>query len=143
MIGGYEVVSFKAQVSMEYLLIFGIALMMTLPLIVIFVEQTDNVQADITNAQMTKVSSKIIDYAEAVYFMGEPSQKTLQIDFPKGVNSVVVGSNIITFNVTTTDRNYVVMVDTIAVLNGSIRNFEGLHIITFKAVNNTVQIIDK
>jgi len=133
----------RAQVSMEYLAIFSIALMMTLPLIIIFVTQTDNVRADITDTQMEKASSKIIDYAESVYYMGDPSQKTLQIEFPHGVDSIVVGSSNITFHITTTDLSYDIVKDTKATLNGSIKTFQGLHIIVFQSINNTVQISDK
>ena len=61
----------KAQISMEYLIIFAVAFSMTIPLVIIYARQTGNIQADVTQAQMYKVASKISDYAEQVYYMGE------------------------------------------------------------------------
>ena len=133
----------KSQVSMEYLAIFSIAMVMTLLLIVIFVSQIENIQSDITNSEVQKISSKIIDYSESVYYMGEPAQKTLNILFPRGITSIEIDSNIIIFNVTTTDSSYQIVKDTIANLSGSIGSFEGQHNIVFKSLNNTVFIYDK
>jgi uncharacterized protein (UPF0333 family) len=133
----------KAQVSMEYLIIFTIAFMMTLPLIVIYSQQTQNVQADVTQVQIYKLATKISDYAEQVYYMGEPSQRTLIINFPKGINSVTIAGNNILFNVTTTDLTYTVLKETTANLTGSIETFEGPHTIVFKAEANLVDITER
>jgi hypothetical protein len=127
---------------MEYLIIFGIAFAMTLPLIVIYAKQTGNMQADVTQMQIYKTASKISDYAEQVYYMGEPSQRTLYIDFPQGVNSVTINGTMIIFNVTTTDLTYTVVKETTANLTGFIKNFEGQHRIIFKAESNLVNITD-
>jgi hypothetical protein len=133
----------KAQVSIEYLIIFGIAFMMTFPLIIIYAKQITNIQADVTNAQIFRVSSKISDYAEEVYYAGEPSQRTLIISFPEGITSVTLNNTLIIFNVTTADLNYVVVKETSANLTGSIRSFSGQHVIAFKAEKNYVNITDK
>jgi hypothetical protein len=128
---------------MEYLIVFGIAFMMTLPLIIIYATQTGNVQADITNIQAYKAASKINDYAEQVYYMGPPTQRTLYIDFPAGINSVTIAGNMITLNVTTADRNYQVITESNANLSGSIANFEGEHVIVFQAQQGHVNISER
>ena len=46
----------KAQVSMEYLMVFSIAIMMTMPLIIIYSTQTANMQADITEYSRDKLN---------------------------------------------------------------------------------------
>lgn len=132
----------KAQVSMEYLIIFGIAFAMTLPLIVIYAKQTGNVQADVTHAQVYKVASKISDYAEQVYYMGEPSQRTLEINFPAGINHVTLNGSMIIFNVTTTDLTYDVVKETTANITGNIKTFEGMHVLVIKAESSFVSITD-
>ena len=116
---------------------------MTLPLIVIYAKQTGNMQADVTQMQIYKAASKISDYAEQVYYMGEPSQRTLYIDFPQGINSVTINGSLITFNVTTTDLTYTIVEETAANLTGNIKNFEGPHTIVFKAESNVVNITDE
>ncbi len=133
----------KAQVSMEYLIIFGIAFAMTLPLIIIYSQQTNNIQADLTQMQTYKAASKIADYSEQVYYMGAPSQRTLTIHFPPGVESVTLDNNQIIFNITTADLSYQIIKETTANVTGSIRPFEGQHILVFTAQINSVLIVDK
>jgi hypothetical protein len=135
----------KAQSSMEYLIIFGIAIVMTMPLVIIYTTQTDNIRADITNAEVEKISSKIMDYAESVYYIGEPARKTLEVQFPAGITSVEIENDTITFNITTHELSYSAIKDTTsgAILTGTIKPFSGLHIITFIAEGNTVIISDK
>jgi len=128
---------------MEYLIIFSIAFAMTLPLIVIYIQQTGNIQADVTHAQVYKVANKISDYAEQVYYMGEPSQRTLEITFPEGINSVSLENRTITFNITTADLTYDVAISTDANVVGEIRPFEGIHVLVFKAEFGIVNITDK
>ncbi len=73
---------------MEYLVIFSITFVLIIPLIIIFVAQTQNMQEDITNAQLDKISSEIHDAALEVLFMGPPSQKTIRVSFPAGIQSI-------------------------------------------------------
>jgi hypothetical protein len=116
---------------------------MTLPLIIIYITQTGNIQADVTQMQIYKAASKISDYAEQVYYMGEPSQRTLYINFPAGITSVQLNETLIIFNVTTTDLSYQVIKETSANVTGNIKSFEGEHILTFIAQTNSVSIMDK
>ncbi|MGV8086047.1 MAG: hypothetical protein ACP5N1_00295 [Candidatus Woesearchaeota archaeon] len=132
----------RAQISMEYLIVFGIAFAMTLPLIVIYATQTANMQADITNVQIYKLASKIGDYAEQVYYMGEPSQRTLYIEFPDGINSINVSGRNIAFNVTSAGLTYIVLKETSANVTGTIKSFEGQHKLLLKAESNFVRITD-
>ena len=133
----------RAQVSLEYLMVFAVAFLMTLPLVIIYITQTQNVRADVTNAEMYKIASKIVDYAEEVYFIGPPSQRTIEIYFPAGINSVTLSNNMLIFNVTTTDHNYLVEKETVANITGAIRSFEGQHEIVFKAEQDYVEITDQ
>lgn len=133
----------KAQVSMEYLIIFTIAFTMTLPLVIIYAKQTENVQADVTNAQIQKVANKITDYVNEVYFTGEPSQRTVTMTFPAGINSVELNGSLILFNITTTDLNYILVKETNANLTGEIKSFPGQHVLVFKAEQYYVNITEK
>jgi hypothetical protein len=128
---------------MEYLIIFSIAFMMTLPLVVIYAKQTSNIHADITNAQVYKTASKIIDYAEQVYYLGPPSQRTLIITFPEGIRSVTIVDNTVVFNVTTADLSYQVVRDTAVNLTGHIKAFSGQHVLILRAESGYVNITDK
>jgi uncharacterized protein (UPF0333 family) len=132
----------KSQVSMEYLAIFSFAFLLTMPLLIIYVTQTGNLNADITGVQAYNALSKIVESAEEVYGFGEPAQKTINVDFPKGIENVIITDNSITFNITTTDSNYPMPKDTFANITGSIRSYEGPHRIVIKAIGSQVNISD-
>jgi len=75
--------------------------------------------------------------------MGSPAQRTLYINFPDGITSVSVQGSMITFNITTSDLSYQMVKETAANLTGTIKNFEGPHVIVFQAINNYVNITDQ
>jgi uncharacterized protein (UPF0333 family) len=133
----------KAQVSMEYLIIFSIAFAMTLPLIIIYAKQAGNIQADVTYAQVYKVANKIGDHADEVYFAGRPSQRTVTLTFPSGITGVTFNGSLILFNITTSEMSYVLIKETSANVTGEIRPFEGKHVLVFKAERGYVNITDK
>lgn len=140
----------KAQVSMEYLAIFSIAILMILPLIIIFVVQTQNIQADITDSQTQKISEKILSSAEEVYFMGEPAQKKIAVQFPKGIKSVSMhnlnNGSYLNFTVTKGAAEYEVLQPpaklNIFLLYGEIKSFEGTHYLTIKAQDSYINITE-
>jgi len=133
----------KGQVAMEYLAIFSIAALMIIPLIIIFVVQSQNIQADITGSQAEKAASTIISSAEEVYFMGEPAQKTIELQFPSGIEQVTISGTTMTFRIQTAELNYDIFKDARFNMTGNLDSFEGKHIITIKAQNSMVNITEK
>lgn len=130
----------KGQVSIEYLAIFSIALMITLPLIIIFIVQTQNLQADITTAEVNRISETIIVHAEQVYFMGEPAKRTITLTFPKGIDSITIHNHMLIINVTTAERSFSVVQETVANMTGTINSGDGVHHIQFEAAADQVHI---
>lgn len=128
----------RGQVAMEYLIIFSVAFFMTIPLIVIFASQTNNLQSDIANAQLDKAATQIIDAAEEVYFMGAPAQKTIRVTFPAGITSADVLQHGLLFNMTSATYTYEYLKETAINLTGSIGKFEGPHIIVVRAQEDSV-----
>lgn len=115
---------------------------MIIPLILIFVTQSENMKIDVAQAQSYRALSSIVSSAEEVYFQGTPSQKTIKISLPKGITSIVVNDSYIEFNINTGKRNYIVYKDTVANLTGTIRPFAGEHVLTFKSQGAMVLIED-
>jgi uncharacterized protein (UPF0333 family) len=133
----------KAQISMEYMIVFGIAFTLTLPLLIIYAKQTENVQADVTNAQVYKAANKMGDYADEVYFSGKPSQRTVTITFPKGITQVTSEGTLLLFNVSTAELDYVLTKETNTNLSVNIGSYEGPHVLVFKAEQDYVSITEK
>lgn len=127
---------------MEYLAVFAIAAMMTIPLLIIFITQQDNIQADIAQAQAQKIAGEIVQAAEEVYFMGPPSQKTIRLTFPEGISNVTVHESYISIVVSTANTHFETIRETDANLTGSIRNHPGQHVLVFRAESGQVVISD-
>jgi uncharacterized protein (UPF0333 family) len=98
-----------AQVSIEFLLIFGFALLLSLPLVFIFFKQGESVNSEITNSQVDRIASEVRDAADEVYYLGKPSRKTITVNMPGSVDAVTFAGNAIIFNVTTQMGRYEVV----------------------------------
>jgi uncharacterized protein (UPF0333 family) len=132
----------RAQVSMEFLMVVGFAFMMTAPLIIIFYQQSQNINTEVTSSQLDKVASEVRDAADEVYYLGSPSMKTITIYMPKGVKSITIANNSIKFVVSSPGKDYDLMKWTVANLTGSIRTFEGIHHISAESHDTYVNISD-
>ena len=131
------------QVAMEYLIVFSMAFFMTIPLIVIFAVQTNNMQSDIAGAQLNKMSAELVDAAERVYYLGSPSQEVIEVTFPKGIESITVEPNSLVFNMRAEGYDYVHYEDTAINLTGSLRPDSGVRPVKIIALGDEVQITDE
>jgi len=91
----------KAQVSMEYLSIIGFALMLTIPLIVIFFSQSTSTTNQVNAEQSLQIARKIVDNAEDVYFLGQPSKRTIRVFVPENVEYITIAKRAIIFGIET------------------------------------------
>ena len=132
----------KAQVSMEFLMVVGLALMMTLPLIVLFYQQSENLNTGILDSQIDKVASEIRDAADEVYYLGYPSKKTVTIYVPEGVNSISIYNTSIMFLVESANGDYEVVKWSVANLTGVLQTYPGIHHVVVEAQEGYVSISD-
>jgi len=133
----------KAQVSMEYLLLFGFAALMTFPIIVLFFTQSQDMNDDVANAQIDRVLREIVDAADTVYYTGEPARKTVKVYMPKHVESVIVNRNYIQANITSGRGTFSVTKSSAANLTGTLTSTVGVHIVKVEAQSNQVNITDR
>ena len=133
----------RAQVSMEYLLVFGFALLLILPLIGIYVSQQDNVQTDVSVAQTERIVREIVSSAEEVYFMGEGAQKTVEITFPPRITALVIEEDYIEFTLRGRSGSVSLFQASRANLTGELDYDEGLHVLVFKNNGEQVEISKK
>ena len=115
---------------------------MTVPLIVIFYEQSKTLNTEISSSQIDKVASEIRDAADEVYYLGAPSKKTLTVYMPQDVKTVSISDDRISFFVESADGDYYIVKWSVANLSGSISNFSGIHHVSVEAGETTVQISD-
>ncbi len=127
----------KAQVAMEYLMVVSFVILMTIPLIAVFVNQSTNFNDEVSLSQSNKAAQRIIDTANTVYYLGPPSKRTISVYFPEGIRNLTIQNNSIEVNI----RNeYVFSITGEPQLNGTLDAYEGLRTITIEAKNDFVQI---
>ena len=132
----------KAQLSMEFLIIVGFAFFMTIPLIIIFYQQSESINNDITASQVDKVASEIRDAADEVFYLGAPSKKTVTVYLPEGVQSISITGDKIVFLVDSPSGDYEVVKWSATNLTGSIQNYKGIHHVSVEAFDTYVRITD-
>jgi len=126
----------KAQVSIEFLLVVGFAFLMTVPLIIIFYQQSQNINTEVSASQVDKVASEIRDAADEVYYLGSPSKKTITLYVPEGVKDIQLHNNSIVFVVDSPGTDYEVVKWTVANLTGSLKNYYGIHHVSAESYFN-------
>jgi len=137
----------KAQISMEYLLVAGLAFLSVVPLIIVFFNQSQSFNQDVTLAQVDKMMSEIIDAADTVYYQGAPSATTIRVSVPSYVDDITIdGGQSITFEIRRTNGAGTFEISSrasLANLTGTLTHVAGLHSLKIQAINETtVNITD-
>ena len=131
----------EAQISVEYMFIIGFITVITIPLIIIYQTFTQDSSDEITSSQILQVAKNIVDAAESVYYLGEPSQTTLKVNIPRGV----VGANLssgyeVVFKVKTPAGESDILQSSSVNITGSLPTSEGLYTITVKSKSDYVEV---
>ena len=130
----------KAQVSVEYLLIIGFVVIITIPLIILYYNYTADSSDEIITSQINQIANKIVDAAESVYFLGEPSQTTINVYIPSQITGASLDNKEVLFNVSTKGGiSDIVKVSSVD-LTGSLPITQGTYSITIKARETDVEI---
>lgn len=125
----------KGQSSLEFLMIMGVAMMMILPLIVVFFQQSENLNTEITGSQADKVASEIRDAADEVFYLGTMSKKTISVYMPDNVVLAELSENRIVLTIDSSGGDYEVVKWAAANFSSSssLKNHPGIHVISLEA----------
>lgn len=130
----------KAQVAMEYMILVGFLVVITIPLILVYNTQYKGTNIQIISNQADQIGQKIVDTAESVYYLGQPSKTTLKVYMPQQIENVVVGNNEITFRVIVNNGIDEVVKMSSVPINGTLKATSGMHYITVQSVGSYVNI---
>ena len=83
----------KAQVSTEYLDIAGLVILLVIPITILYIKYTTESDYAITNAKITSIANEISRTANSAYSYGQDTQLTLEIDFPRSIESLTFPGN--------------------------------------------------
>ena len=130
----------NAQVSMEFLMVVAITFLFTIPLIVLFLKESQSAGEQVSLSQVSQIARRVVSAAESVYAYGEPTSTVLKVYMPMGVNSSSISGNELIFVVN--HEGSMVSIEEPATMNlsGNLSVNPGIHNIRVTAANNTVVI---
>ena len=133
----------KAQSSLEYMLLIGFVTL-AISVVLITAYFYINFSKDrIKENQVENFSGKIISSAESVFFSGEPSQTTITIYIPPGVEDINFNAKELEITYITSSGTNKVSFSSRVNLSGEINKLEGTKILIIKALENEVLITQK
>ena len=130
----------KSQISVEYLFIIGFVAVVTVPLIILYFTYTSDSSDKIIASQIDQIANKIVDSAESVYFLGEPSQTTIKVFIPSQIIGAGLDNREVLFNVSTRSGISEIIKVSSVNMTGSLPTTRGIHIITLIAGKNDVEV---
>ena len=131
----------KSQVSTEYLMIMGFVTLITIPLVIIYYSFTQESGDNINSAQMQQIAKKVVDASESVYYLGEPSQTTLNVNIPNNIVLADLSAGYeIVFQMSTASGVTDIVRSSSVNITGSLPTKKGTYIITIKAKSDHVEV---
>ena len=137
----------SGQVSIEYMIIIGFVTVITIPLIIIYHSFIQESNDEITSTQVSQIAKKIVDAAESVYYLGEPSQTTLKVNIPDNVVAVDLEKGSletsyyeVIFNISTKSGIAEIVQNSPVNITGSLPVNKGTYTITVKAKPDYVEV---
>ncbi|HLC96397.1 MAG TPA: class III signal peptide-containing protein [Candidatus Nanoarchaeia archaeon] len=130
----------RGQISLEYMLIVGMATLIAGFLLVMSHYYSRQVEDVINTNQLDRIVKEVVDTSESMYYFGEPSKTTLKVYIPTGVNSVTINSQQLTFNVKTQSGDTDIFYSSSVPLQGDLAITPGFHFVTIEAKGGYVWI---
>lgn len=82
----------RAQIAMEYILIFALVFVITIPALVAFRNYSVESNDKIIDQRIQKLSNTIIDAAREIYYYGPPSKTVVRVDMPPQIEAMAVSA---------------------------------------------------
>jgi len=121
---------------MEYLMVVVFAFFLIAPLIIIYYDQAAKLEDQTATASINRAAVQIAEAADTVYYLGAPSIRTITVDLPKNVQSVVFEQRRVTFVMSSSHGAYEQNAWSAANLSGTMRITAGPHVLVFTAEPN-------
>ena len=130
------------QTAFEYLMLFSLALTILAVLVLYSQQMTERNREDIRVANAITAVNKIAEAADIVYTQGKPSQITVSVYIPEGIESIDISNNKILMKVNIASGLSDIFAFSKAELEGSIQTISGMKKIKVIAEENYVNITE-
>ena len=135
-----EKVNRKAQIGMEYMTLVVFITAIIIPLILLYHSQYEGTNEQIRGNQADQIARKVLDAAESVYYLGEPSKTTIKVYVPQMIKNITISNQEIVFRMGTRLGIDEVVRYSPVEINGSITASHGIKYITVESKGSYVQI---
>lgn len=136
--------SSRAQISMEYLVVIGFSMLLVAPMIVVFYQQSGELQEEIAAAQLQNVADELLFASEEVYFMGSPSQQYVTLAFPPQIRSLDCANDTVEVSYVLSESvvHYYARSDIGLNISCNVSLAQGAHYIKVQALSNGIRIFE-
>lgn len=132
----------RGQAAIEYLIIAGFALAIIGVLTLLYFTQSEENKLMITTTQVDRITKKIADTAEEIYFLGKPTATTIKVYVPSNVEAIQIANHEVLFQVRSASGLIDIEQPTDVNVTGSISPTEGIKYIHLKARQGYVCIYE-
>lgn len=132
----------NGQVSMEFMMLMGFVVFLSIPMFLFYQTYSNDAKYELSQNQARNIGTKIVDIAESVYYLGEPSQSTIKITMPDGIYDVVISPKEIDFQFNHKGNISNIWVESNVNLTGEISHTPGKKRILIKSIGDEVNISD-
>ena len=130
----------KGQISIEYMSLVGMVTFVVIALFALSQYYVGEVKTTVNSNQADQIAKLIVENAEIVYYHGEPSKITLNVQMPKGIENIDIYENEISFTLTRGDRTIDIFYPSSVPMQGDISTTQGARSITIEAFGGYVWI---
>lgn len=91
-----------SQSSLEYLMVVALTFVIIVPTTYLFYNYSKESSEEIIDAQTTKLGRSIVDTAEVIFYSGEGSKSTLELNVPDNIEAaMIIDNRELVFNIST------------------------------------------
>jgi uncharacterized protein (UPF0333 family) len=133
----------RGQLAIEYLIIVGFSFLMVAGILIVFSIQNTNQNYSVVDSQIDTIANRIAQSVEEVFYLGEPSRKTITFYMPSNIDEVLIFDNEILFKAKLSgglsDFYYPLKVQ----VEGNISTSEGIKHVLIIAQSSKVCIVEE
>jgi len=130
----------RGQVAFEYMVIVAVVIALLIPIWSYMSAVNERSTQTLAISQAQAAANKIVSSADLVYTQGPPTQLTVDVYIPKGVESASLTDTTVKFSLYFGAGLTDVFADSLAILDGAVPIKEGLYKFEIKAIGDYANI---
>lgn len=121
-------------------MIIGVVFAIFIPLIIVSTTRSASLTNQVQQEIAFTLGQQIVDKAETIFYLGEPSKSQMRIRMPEGVKSIDLRNRELVFIVAAIAGETEIVVPSTINISGTIPTTSGIHTITLESRGSYVQI---